>query len=145
MKESTIFIFRISPMYGFFEHTVDRNMFFYDFCLMMEGSGSRSGSVQIMTHRDLGGPKTYESESGSTTLVITWSNISYVVVSSVYHNSCGCLFSKENHKISTLSPGNRTYEFIERKVSPTMKRSCRDSIYFFILFFVILFRSNNFI
>jgi hypothetical protein len=45
--------------------------FSYFFCLMLEGSrsGSRSGSVSIMTDTDPGGPKTYGP--GSTTLTKT--------------------------------------------------------------------------
>jgi hypothetical protein len=39
--------------------------FSYFFCLMLDGSGS----VQIMTYLDPEGPKTYGSESGSTTLL----------------------------------------------------------------------------
>ncbi len=36
-----------------------KSRFFLLFYLMMDGSGSRSGSVQIMTDPDPGGPKNY--------------------------------------------------------------------------------------
>jgi hypothetical protein len=43
-----------------------KSRFSYNFCVVMEGSGSSSGSLQIMMDPDPGGPKTYGRKSTVT-------------------------------------------------------------------------------